>query len=82
MALLSPSFLVIVINHSLGLVTNTFILHEFVDFVLSSKMSTYVELIVMRYVVKNIATYLDILLFYNFIIILSYFSIISKVPKF
>ena len=66
-------------NHSLGLVTNTFILH---DFVLSSKMSTYVELIVMRYVVKNIATYLDILLFYNFIIILSYFSIISKVPKF
>lgn len=69
-------------NHSLGLVTNTFILREFVDFVLSSKMSTYVELIVMRYVVKNIATYLDILLFYNFIIILSYFSIISKVPKF
>ena len=69
-------------NHSLGLVTNTFILHEFVDFVLSSKMSTYVELIVMSYVVKNIATYLDILLFYNFVIILSYFSIISKVPKF
>ena len=82
MALLSPSFLVIVMNHSLGLVTNIFILHEFVDFVLSSKMSTYVELIVMRYVVKNIATYLDILLFYNFIIIPSYFSIISKVPKF
>ena len=69
-------------NHSLGLVTNTFILREFVDFVLSSKMSTYVELIVMSYVVKNIATYLDILLFYNFVIILSYFSIISKVPKF
>ena len=69
-------------NHSLGLVTNTFILREFVDFVLSSKMSTYVELIVMRYVVKNIATYLDILLFYNFVIILSYFSVISKVPKF